>query len=215
MSGINESSGIKRQRGIKTKEEIFRAAAKLFAEKGYEAVSIRKIASAVNIKESSIYNHYNSKNAILDSLFTYFSNEVSKAKPSLEELNTLTSVMRPDELLKHIIIRFGQSIDDTLDQIATIVYIERFKNPAAANVYFHVMVDDQVRYYTEVFAMMIEKGLLHPRGITEKQIAVQFNLMIVTLTNEYAMAKNRMANPTEIITKMMETVTIFIKQFNQ
>ncbi len=215
MSLNHDSSRVKQQRGLKTKEKIFRNAAKLFAEKGYEAVSIRKISSAVNIKESSIYNHYNNKISILENLFDYFSNEINEAKPTMEEINTLTSVMSAEEILKHIIIEFGQSIDDTLDHIATIVYIERFRNQNAAKVYFEVIVDEQVKYYTEVFALLIQKGLLHPCGLNEKQIAVQFNMIIVTLTNEYAMAKNNMADPTEIIAKMMESVSVFIKQFNQ
>ena len=50
---------------MNNKEKIFEKSIALFSEYGYDGVSIRKIASAVGIKESSIYNHYKSKESIL------------------------------------------------------------------------------------------------------------------------------------------------------
>ena len=50
------------------KDKIFDVSIDLFSEFGYDGVSIRQIASNVGIKESSIYNHYKSKEAILDSI---------------------------------------------------------------------------------------------------------------------------------------------------
>lgn len=38
---------------------------KLFSEVGYEPTSMRKLADAVGMKASSLYNHFNSKDAIL------------------------------------------------------------------------------------------------------------------------------------------------------
>lgn len=50
----------------KTKrDEIREAAARLFRDKGYAATSMRDLAGAVDIKASSIYNHFESKEDIL------------------------------------------------------------------------------------------------------------------------------------------------------
>ena len=49
-----------------TKEKIFEVSIDLFSQYGYDGVSIRQIAKEVGIKESSIYNHYPSKESILD-----------------------------------------------------------------------------------------------------------------------------------------------------
>ena len=46
---------------MKTKELILDAALKLFAKKGYEAVSVAEIADAVGVKAPSLYKHYKSK----------------------------------------------------------------------------------------------------------------------------------------------------------
>ena len=54
-----------------TKEKIFDVALDLFSQKGFDAVSVREIAREVGIRESSIYNHYKSKEAILDAIIDY------------------------------------------------------------------------------------------------------------------------------------------------
>jgi AcrR family transcriptional regulator len=48
----------------KTKEDILIEATVLFSVKGYSAVSMRDIASAIGIKSSSFYNHFPSKEAL-------------------------------------------------------------------------------------------------------------------------------------------------------
>ena len=57
---------------VNNKDKIFNVSVDLFSEHGYDGVSIRQIAREVGIKESSIYNHYPSKEAILDSILNYY-----------------------------------------------------------------------------------------------------------------------------------------------
>lgn len=47
------------------RDEIREAAARLFRDKGYAATSMRDLAGAVDIKASSLYNHFDSKEDIL------------------------------------------------------------------------------------------------------------------------------------------------------
>lgn len=47
------------------KKEIIHTAARLFKEKGYNAVSMRDLAESLGIKASSLYNHIASKQEIL------------------------------------------------------------------------------------------------------------------------------------------------------
>ncbi|MEM6724990.1 MAG: TetR/AcrR family transcriptional regulator [Bacteroidota bacterium] len=51
-----------------TKESISSCAARLFRKKGYPATSMRDIADRVGIKAASIYNHYRSKQMVLEEL---------------------------------------------------------------------------------------------------------------------------------------------------
>lgn len=51
-----------------TKEKILNTALKMFAENGYYAASVRKITAQIGFRESALYNHFDSKNKILESL---------------------------------------------------------------------------------------------------------------------------------------------------
>ena len=51
-----------------TKEKITETALDLFSQRGYDGVSVRDIARAVGIRESSIYNHFQSKRAVFDAI---------------------------------------------------------------------------------------------------------------------------------------------------
>ena len=51
-----------------TKEVILYESLKLFADKGYDGVTVRDIAAEVGIKQSSLYKHYKSKQEIFDTL---------------------------------------------------------------------------------------------------------------------------------------------------
>ena len=44
-----------------TKERILLAALKLFAENGYEAVSVRDIAGELSMTKAALYKHYRNK----------------------------------------------------------------------------------------------------------------------------------------------------------
>ena len=55
-----------------TRAEILRAAFELFAEKGFAATSLRRIAQTVGVRESAIYHWFASKDAILDAVMEEF-----------------------------------------------------------------------------------------------------------------------------------------------
>jgi AcrR family transcriptional regulator len=51
-----------------TRQRILDAALELFARQGYAATSVRELARAVGLRESSLYNHFAGKEAILHAL---------------------------------------------------------------------------------------------------------------------------------------------------
>jgi TetR/AcrR family transcriptional regulator, cholesterol catabolism regulator len=52
-------------RGDETKQRILDTSITLFAERGFEACTMRDIAAAVGIKAPAIYNHYDSKDDVI------------------------------------------------------------------------------------------------------------------------------------------------------
>jgi AcrR family transcriptional regulator len=82
------------------KEEIIRVAAQLFKQKGYSAVTMRDLAKAMDMQAASLYNHINSKQAILQDIileiaeaFTEGMNVViSESNSCVEKLNALIAL---------------------------------------------------------------------------------------------------------------------------
>jgi AcrR family transcriptional regulator len=68
------------------RNEIKKAAARLFRKRGFKATSMRDIAEAVGIKAASIYNHINSKQELLNELLleiaTIFTKEMAEIQAS-------------------------------------------------------------------------------------------------------------------------------------
>ena len=50
------------------KEKILRTALRLFAQEGYEAVSISRIAGALGLSKGALYRHYRDKRDVLDNI---------------------------------------------------------------------------------------------------------------------------------------------------
>lgn len=61
-------NNIRMNQSEKTKKTILSAAAKLFAKKGYDAVSIREIAKLANCSHTTIYLYFKDKEALLHQL---------------------------------------------------------------------------------------------------------------------------------------------------
>ena len=55
----------------KTKEKILLTALRLFAQDGYEAVSMSKIAGELGITKGALYKHYKNKRDIFDTIFEH------------------------------------------------------------------------------------------------------------------------------------------------
>lgn len=69
-----------------TNEKIRYVAFKLFLEKGYEATNIRDICEEVNIKASSLYFYYKSKQELFFSIYDDICGEKLKYIQGIEEL---------------------------------------------------------------------------------------------------------------------------------
>ncbi|WP_067820367.1 TetR/AcrR family transcriptional regulator [Actinomadura kijaniata] len=61
------------------REHLVRLAAELFAEKGYQATTVRNIADEAGILSGSLYHHFDSKESIVDEILAGFFNEIMSA----------------------------------------------------------------------------------------------------------------------------------------
>ena len=58
----------------------------LFSRKGFHGTSVRELARKAGIKESSLYNHYQGKEAILEAILAYQLEGFQRAAEALDQL---------------------------------------------------------------------------------------------------------------------------------
>jgi AcrR family transcriptional regulator len=94
------------------KEEIIATASRLFYEKGYTAVSMRDIATALNIKASSLYNHIISKQEILSEIILKVAKEFTVGMESVvaENSSAIKKIEKVIELHIDITVNYSEAI---------------------------------------------------------------------------------------------------------
>lgn len=197
----------KRKKGLETKREILDQAANLFARNGYDGVSVREIAKKAGIKESSIYNHFESKADILDTLFDEFIQYVPGTRPSDQEIDNMLMLMEPEEVFKSILFHVGESVSGTLANTAMIINYEKFRNPKAAEMYYKYVIHEPADYYERLINKMIERKMVKP--VDARMIAEQYNYVSIGLTKEYIMAQYGLADVHTVVAYMIQTLKFF------
>lgn len=143
-----------------TKDKILFESSILFAHKGYTAVSMRNIADKVNIKASSIYNHFKSKEELYDAILNNIEDIYLKFYERLdEEIKKTTSFQEVWDCfflelvdIYHMIIFYGISF------VSTEQYREEKANRVFSDVYMKIGID----YAKRKFDMCIEKKWVKP-----------------------------------------------------
>ena len=83
-----------------TKERILEAALEMFSQNGYAGTNIRELTASLGLVKSSMYKHFESKeaiwNALLDQMIAYYNNRFGSAEhlppvpDSMEDLVQMT-----------------------------------------------------------------------------------------------------------------------------
>lgn len=116
-----------------TRKKLFTAALELFGTKGYDAVSIRELTRSIGIKESSFYNHYKSKAALLEAIFAQMDHNLASHKPTAEYIDQLTDTLSLKEYLQVGFSRFMEKWQEPhASKIWAVVSMEQYRNPKAA-----------------------------------------------------------------------------------
>ena len=166
-----------------TKEKIFDVSLDLFSQKGFDAVSVREIAREVGIRESSIYNHYKNKEAILDAITDYFIYELHQSGPPEEEGELLMD-QGPEVFFEVGARMYIKQINTpTMEKIWRLVSIEMYHNEKIRNFYKKELLEEPINIWEATFTKMIEKGLIKP--FNPRTLAYEYFSFAIYLFFEY------------------------------
>lgn len=177
---------------MNTKERIVDEALTLFSLQGYKGTTVKNIADAVGIKDSSIYKHFKSKQEILDAI-------VDQMKGRMEELSgTLGIPQDIDEdsvmtAYKDLSLQELQEIsrkaflfylkDEFMSRFWRLSQMEQYQNREIYNIYRSIFFEQSIKYQTELFAEMIRQGAF--READPEVVAVNFYAPIYFLLSKY------------------------------
>ena len=170
-----------------TKEKIFDVSLDLFSQKGYDRVSIREIAREVGIRESSIYNHYKNKEAILDAIIDYFKSELNQSGLPEEESASLIEA-GPEVFFdigaKTYITRINTP---KMEKIWRLVSIETYHNDEMRDFFKKELLEEPLDIWENTFQTMIDKKMIKP--LNPRTLAYEYFSFIIFLFFEYFVLK--------------------------
>jgi AcrR family transcriptional regulator len=194
VSGDSPPAKVGRPKGrTGTKDRIMDTAIDLFSRKGYEAVSVQEIAVAVGIKKSSIYNHFKSKDQILQSILSDFSKELARSDAKrLEEeklIETCLDTRGPAELMAVA----GKQFEDLLKtpkmrRIWRMIAMEVYRNAMIRSFYEREVIERPVRFWEKAFRAMMKRSQI--RQTDAVTLAREFQSFQVYLQVKYLVRFN-------------------------
>ena len=142
------------------KNEIVYATLELASENGLGAVSMQKIADRVGITKASLYNHFSSKDEIVDAMYLTL-REASKQRASVGpvDYDVMVSEGSMAEILLRAVLSYRDIVHDPqMKMFYRIVMSERAISPAASEIMVRetqTMIDATER----LFEAIQRKGL--------------------------------------------------------
>ena len=191
-----------------TKQRILSESLRLFSEKGYDAVSVAEIATAVGIKAPSLYKHYKSKRDIFDSILkkmseadSFYADENDMPNADDDYINvSLESIKRfSAAMFKH------WTEDDFAARFRRMLSLERFKNHEMAELYKGYISSGPLDYMTDVFV-----GMNYSLD-SAKQLALSFYAPMFMLYTVYDESENKK----EIISQAEKHINNFIDNLKE
>jgi AcrR family transcriptional regulator len=172
-----------------TKEKIFDVAVDMFAERGYEGVSIRDIAKAVGIKESSVYKHYSSKDEILDSIFEYMKARLYPQQPPGTNMDAMLDGLTFEQVLEAGLASLKQMMNDQyMVKITRIITIELYRNKKIRDFFYGQMFERPVDENELLFRRLMDRKKIKafdPRALATAYFAFTAYMHMETFLLRY------------------------------
>lgn len=175
-----------------TKEKIADEALTLFSTKGYRGTSVKNIADAVGIKDSSLYKHFKSKKHIFDTIVLEMHNRMARLSfqtglpsgPSCENEANACGQLTIDSLrvLSRKIFLFYLK-DNFVSRFLKMAVMEQYHSPEIYAVYHKIFMEESIAYQTDLFREMTRQR--YCQAVDPEVMAINFYSPIFFLLSKY------------------------------
>lgn len=192
-----------------TKERIWKEALTLFSQYGYEGVSVKQISNAVGIKDSSLYNHYKSKQDIFDTILLEVTKRIEEARNKLTITDTHEMA---DEYQKMELITLSTMCynlfsfylkDELVCKFRKMLTIEQYANSNVGRLFKEIFIDNVLNFETKLFAKFIENGFF--KNIDPYIMALHFYSPLFLLLFKCDSDEKSMIDIKELIDKHVQS----------
>lgn len=144
------------------KRRVFETAIELFAANTYETVTMADIATALQRKKPSIYNHFTSKQEILDTMYGFFCAHIFDERKPLEALTPIFETGTVLEMMYAMSFEFSKEHKPLMTRILTVIHQRKYFDEQARKIAKELMADEGIRYVEMAFNHAIAIGRLAP-----------------------------------------------------
>ena len=151
-----------------TKERIIDEALTLFSIKGFKGTSVKNIADAVGIKDSSLYKHFKSKREIFHTIVVEMRTRMAQVAEhaGLPEESLLDEAVQfygkvtletLQELSRKMFLFYLQ--DSFLSRFWRLATMEQYQNPDIYEIFRKIFMEESIAYQKTLFEAMIDEGI--------------------------------------------------------
>ena len=195
---------------ISTKQKILEAAIDLFSQNGFSAVSVREITKQVGIKESALYNHYKTKDEILETIYTLFQMEQQKSLPPVEQLEGILKAVSPKDFLLQGFKSFKHAVSNPLMvKLWRILNIEQYRDSRAREMIIELTYKGTIAFLERAFQILIEQNKIKP--LEPRLLAYEYQYPIFAAMTEYLLLKLDDADTNELEQRVESHIQYFIQ----
>jgi AcrR family transcriptional regulator len=197
-----------------TKENLIKISVELFSRQGFSGTSIRQIASAEGIKESSIYYHFANKEAILQAILDYQIQGFQKAEEIIAEARPkLDSITDPVEAWMAGVQAFVAAMPPLSQKIGRVIFNEIYYHQGCRRFYLDVLQKARLELTEDILSSMVARGMIHCPDIPKTAFCYVSLLQGFDIKHNLQIMEGR--DPEECRKELLEHIRYFIGNLKQ
>ena len=142
-----------------TRERILAAALEMFSQNGFVGTNIRELSASLGMGKSSLYRHFESKeaiwNALLDEMIAYYDARFGSSEHLPPVPESLEGLVQMTMQMANLTIR-----DEKIVKTRKLLSIEQYRDERARDLATKHFLTGLTDMFTPIFAAMMDRGLL-------------------------------------------------------
>jgi AcrR family transcriptional regulator len=143
-----------RETVVDSRQEILRAAARLFQQRGYDATSMNDVAAALKLSKGGLYHHFQSKDEILFEIMNH-AMEITRERV----LDPVRSIADPEDRLRALIRLHIEVVLSPRDREITVMLHENHPLPPALRKRINSRKKDYIHFLENLMTEVQQKDV--------------------------------------------------------